>query len=109
VPRQIRKLTILRTDPYDALNNYQTLLRIHPDGGTPGSHGCPALEADAKTLKEFRKAFNEHVKEYGPIPVEVKGSGDSKSVYELSTPVANYWDATWGNGGWLASHRTSGR
>ena len=64
--------------------NYQTLLRIHPDGETPGTHGCPALATDAKTLKEFRKGFNDYVRKEGPMPVEVKTAEPPQNPSPLS-------------------------
>jgi RHS repeat-associated protein len=58
--------------------NYQTELRIHPDGGPAGTHACIGLATDEKGLKDFRKAFQEYVKEHGPIPVDVQTAASIK-------------------------------
>ena len=49
----------------------RTLLRIHPDGGRPGSEGCIALRADRKQLQDFVNRVNAYVRAYGMIPVLV--------------------------------------
>ena len=49
----------------------RTLLRIHPDGGRPGSEGCIALRADRKQLQDFATRVNAYLGAYGTIPVLV--------------------------------------
>jgi hypothetical protein len=49
----------------------RTLLRIHPDGGRPGSEGCIALRAHRKQLQDFATRVNAYLRAYGMIPVLV--------------------------------------
>jgi RHS repeat-associated protein len=53
-------------------NNYQTDLRIHPDGGPIGTQGCIGLVGDRKALTSFQSAFNDYVDKNGPLNVEVR-------------------------------------
>jgi len=58
-------------------DNGRSNLGFHPNGLTPGSHGCPALDADGKTVKEFRSAFDKYNKEGGSLPVEVRSASSA--------------------------------
>lgn len=43
----------------------RTLLRIHPDGGTPGTLGCIGIVGNADTMRRFRDDMNAELKRNG--------------------------------------------
>lgn len=46
------------TDKFDPrVKATRTTLRIHPDGGVPGTEGCIGIVGDAKTQAAFRSAL----------------------------------------------------
>jgi len=49
-------------------------LRIHPDGGEAGTHGCLGLREPAAKLKEFEKRMSDYLKTHKSMPASLKPS-----------------------------------
>ena len=43
----------------------RTYLRIHPDGGSPGTHGCMGIVGDVATQKRFRADMEAEIRRHG--------------------------------------------
>jgi hypothetical protein len=63
------------TDSYDSrVDRTRTLLRIHPDGGGPGTAGCIGIEGDKSTQERFYSDLNAQIKtEGGTYQIKVGG------------------------------------
>jgi peptidoglycan hydrolase-like protein with peptidoglycan-binding domain len=54
------------SDKYDPrVGGTRSLLRIHPDGGTPGTEGCIGIVGDANTMRRFRDDMNAELQRNG--------------------------------------------
>ena len=54
------------SDKFDPrVNDTRGLLRIHPDGGTPGTQGCIGIVGDANTMRRFRDDMNAAIRQNG--------------------------------------------
>lgn len=54
------------SDKYDPrVKGTRRLLRIHPDGGTPGTEGCIGIVGNAATQRRFRADMNAELKKNG--------------------------------------------
>jgi hypothetical protein len=54
------------TDKYDPrVNATRTSLRVHPDGGTPGTSGCIGISGNGATQRHFRDDMNAELKRDG--------------------------------------------
>lgn len=54
------------TDKYDSrVGGTRTALRIHPDGGTPGTMGCMGIVGDAATQRRFREDLRQELQRNG--------------------------------------------
>jgi hypothetical protein len=54
------------SDKYDKrVGDTRSALRIHPDGGTPGTSGCIGIKGDAATLRRFQADLAAELKRNG--------------------------------------------
>ena len=53
-------------------NRYQSDLRIHPDGGFPGTHGCLGIREDATKLIDFKDRLNGYLQNHKNIKLIVE-------------------------------------
>ena len=56
----------------------QTLIRIHPDGGEKGTHGCLGVCEKAEKLREFVQHIKEYFKSHKDIELRVRGLPPAK-------------------------------
>jgi hypothetical protein len=54
------------SDKYDSrVRSNRSLLRIHPDGGTPGTQGCVGIVGNADVQRRFREDMREELRRNG--------------------------------------------
>jgi hypothetical protein len=54
------------SDKYDPrVKSNRTALRIHPDGGSPGTHGCIGIVGNGATQKQFREDMRAELNRHG--------------------------------------------
>ncbi|MGQ1908995.1 RHS repeat-associated core domain-containing protein [Marinifilum sp. RC60d5] len=64
----------------DPMHNRQ-YLRIHPDGGLPGTAGCIGLTGNAQELRLFSSMIRNHLSQYGPMRLNVGYTIPSVQLY----------------------------
>ncbi|OKS88204.1 hypothetical protein [Mucilaginibacter polytrichastri] len=68
----------------------RSLLRIHPDGNSPGSAGCIALGVDRPVLTAFYDAMKEYMAKKGAVRLKVEDPNNPNIMYNRHKGVKSH-------------------